>query len=249
MQEGRTPESGAEGVARKGRTDLLSLLWWFAGAWSVTVLLLLGLGIGMFEWKVSLGDLLTVIVPVLIGATVAAWRLYTLLHPFRANYIPGAFTEDVRHGRLPKTAQIHPGDSVVRIRIRPRRVTTFQNVNVRCVLRPRWSLRKINAPANVISVIGVRDYYVERGWPFPNRNAPEQSDERGGIVVDYDPPYVCPQGEALWLRVTIRAHQQWHGQIGIRNLFGESRRQAVHLNLRVIDDRKPNRQTKVPLQL
>jgi hypothetical protein len=72
----------------------------------------------------------------------------------------------------------------------------------------------------VIEVVKIQDaeklvFHKTGNWPTELITYPHQ-DERAAVIGKFIPPYKRLRGEALFLRVTIRADRPWKGHLGLQ---------------------------------
>ena len=151
--------------------SVLRWLAWLMLAWAMLASVSLLTGIAMLRWEITLGDMLTILLPILSGLGLVIWRLVRRLRPFKAKWgkMPESYDEN---GVLEwawisipfvRSLTIPIGEFGLPIRVIPRAATRFETVEIRCVTRRRW--RRHNASEKVIAVTAVWDRYIERGWP------------------------------------------------------------------------------------
>jgi hypothetical protein len=159
--------------------------------------------------------------------TVAAiWRWMGLhFRSYRVSYVDAHL---VRGKVPPRLAVIHVGahqEVTLRIEARTAGGIEFGSVAVRATegfrrLRFPSRAEPTPAPRSVIEVMRVQDaeklvFHKEGNWPTELVTYPHH-DARAAVVGKFIPPYRRLKGEALFLRVTIRANRLWKGYLGLQ---------------------------------
>lgn len=122
-----------------------------------------------------------------------------------------------------KTIKIRPGlCPFITLRIKPRKGTTLEEINVRFVEKCRY--RFINASSSILYIKELIDPKVKSESDMSGRIFSVKADGAGGYDGWYKPPLNCPKGGFIWLRIDTDIKKEWKGYISFQHRVGDTER-------------------------
>lgn len=217
----------------------LLALWW----WLVLIVMVILI---TFEWNVSLGDVLSIVIPVVLAAiaTTLIWirRLWLRAHPFIMRYSqqpldsPGAFEQNLTFTRKQIVHMTAGKHRDIFVAVWPRNPISLESFDLRLVERKYdfdrrwWGHFWRNTPASMVTI----DNLTIPSWERRKRNYTALKEEVStGIYVDTPDRWLWPTDEPLWLKIDLIAQHNWSGFLSFRSHSGIGRRGYVRLPLTV----------------